>query len=48
MLSKQKAISFQKEDSITLNYVKFIHVNDAKAVTAVEIGLLCLHRDLIL
>lgn len=38
--SKQKAILFQKKDSITLNCVKSIYVNDAKSVTAVEIALL--------
>lgn len=40
--SKQKAILFQKKDSITLNFhaVKSIYVNDAKSVTAVEIALL--------
>lgn len=37
MQSKQKAILFQKKDSIMLNCVKSIYVNDAKSVTAVEI-----------
>lgn len=37
MQSKQNAILFQKKDSIMLNCVKSIYVNDAKSVTAVEI-----------
>lgn len=37
MQSKQKAILFQKKDTIMLNCVKSIYVNDAKSVTAVEI-----------
>lgn len=35
-----KVITFWKKNSITLHCLKFIYVNDAKSVTAVEIQLL--------
>lgn len=40
MQNKQTTILFQNKDSIMLNCVKSIHVNDAKSVTAEEIRLL--------